>query len=324
MKVSVVIPLYNKVRHIARTINSVLTQTFLDFELIVVDDGSTDKGGDVVRQITDPRLRLITQDNAGVSAARNRGIQEAHTGLVAFLDADDEWLPEFLEIVMGLFKRHPEAGIFATAYRCCDGKKNWHPGYVDCPDAPPGGLLPDYFRSSINSIPVCSSAVMIPKRVLNEIGFFPVGIGRGEDLNTWARIALRYRVAWSPVVGAIYHLSSDNRACVHLPIDLNPNNAFTVSIEDFLRSPNTPLTSRRNIEEYCVKERLNYAIICCLNGQRSLALAHLARTDGSLTLRKKRMFMYCIVWIPVWLIKALIYFKQILHIKHSILRNNSH
>ena len=89
--ISVVIPLYNKEKYIKRAIESVLNQTFQKFEIIVVNDGSTDKSAEIVQNIKDPRIRLINQKNAGVSAARNRGIQEAKYEYIAFLDADDFW-----------------------------------------------------------------------------------------------------------------------------------------------------------------------------------------------------------------------------------------
>lgn len=97
MKVSVIVPLYNKAPWVRRSLESLAAQTFTDFEVIVVDDGSTDGGGEVVANFGDPRIRLVTQSNAGPGAARNRGIAEAKGELVAFLDADDEWLPTFLE-----------------------------------------------------------------------------------------------------------------------------------------------------------------------------------------------------------------------------------
>ncbi len=93
--ISVVIPLYNKEPYIKRAIDSILAQKIQDYEIIVIDDGSTDKSAEVVKSFPDPRIRLIQQENAGVSAARNRGIEEAKAELIAFLDADDEWTPIF-------------------------------------------------------------------------------------------------------------------------------------------------------------------------------------------------------------------------------------
>ncbi len=107
-EVSVVIPLYNKGLYIARALNSVLAQTFQDFEVILVDDGSTDDGAEVIGGVDDPRIQLIQQENLGVSAARNRGIEAARAELVAFLDADDEWLPCFLSKIIDLSDKYPE------------------------------------------------------------------------------------------------------------------------------------------------------------------------------------------------------------------------
>lgn len=103
-KISVVVPLYNKAPYVERTLHSITSQSFGDFEVIVVDDGSTDGGPDIVRALADPRVRLVTQPNMGPGAARNRGISEAQGELLAFLDADDEWLPQFLETGIGLLE----------------------------------------------------------------------------------------------------------------------------------------------------------------------------------------------------------------------------
>jgi len=113
---SIVIPLYNKEATIARAIQSVLNQTVQDFEIVIVNDGSTDKGPDIVSAIKDSRIRLIHQENQGVSAARNKGIAEAKYDLIAFLDADDEWHPQFIEEILNLKSKYPMCDVYATNY----------------------------------------------------------------------------------------------------------------------------------------------------------------------------------------------------------------
>src|SRR5271157_5460413 len=103
MRVSVVIPLYNKAGYITRTLQSVAGQTFEDFETIIVDDGSTDGSGDLAAEFQDGRFRVVRQANAGPGAARNRGIEEARGELIALLDADDVWMPEYLASSLAMF-----------------------------------------------------------------------------------------------------------------------------------------------------------------------------------------------------------------------------
>ncbi|MBN2466018.1 glycosyltransferase family 2 protein [candidate division WOR-3 bacterium] len=221
--ISVAIPLYNKVRHIRRTLDSILGQTHRDFEVIVVNDGSTDGSEKLVEQYADPRIRLITQDNAGEMAARNRGIAEARSDLVAFLDADDEWLPEHLETIARLSANHPDCGMYATGRIAhkqdgCEVKLR----YSEIPRAPWEGVVPNYFR--VNPSPVCSSTSAIWKRVFEDVGYFPgVQFGHrgwnyrsqvGEpsgDVDMWCRVALKYHVAFSTHYGAITYEDTDNR-----------------------------------------------------------------------------------------------------------------
>lgn len=116
--ISVIIPLYNKGKYIVRALDSVFAQTYQDFEVIVVDDGSTDNGLEIVQQYRDSRLRLIRQANAGPGAARNRGLKASKAPFVAFLDADDEWLPEFLEVSVSSLKSQPFCSVsVASHYR---------------------------------------------------------------------------------------------------------------------------------------------------------------------------------------------------------------
>jgi glycosyltransferase involved in cell wall biosynthesis len=111
---SIVIPLYNKEKYIKRAITSVLDQTIQDFEIIVVNDGSTDNSTNIVKSITDNRIKLINQENQGVSVARNTGIENTKNEYIAFLDADDKWEPYFLEEIRKLIEINKSAGLFAT------------------------------------------------------------------------------------------------------------------------------------------------------------------------------------------------------------------
>ena len=115
-KISVVIPLYNKEKSIASTLRTVLNQTFSDYEIVIVNDGSTDYSVAEAGKVQDDRIRLIHQQNAGVSAARNRGIEEAKGELIAFLDADDEWSPEYLFTQYHLYQKYPQCDVFACNY----------------------------------------------------------------------------------------------------------------------------------------------------------------------------------------------------------------
>jgi len=189
--ISVVIPLYNKEKTIERALRSVLAQTFQDFEVIVVDDGSTDQGPQVVSRLADSRIRLVWQANAGVSAARNRGVAEARSEVVAFLDADDEWLPPFLEAIQGLVRANPMAVLFATGYFKQTDDGVCRPVRVEA-----GGGW-DYFQVAADGDPpVHVSAAAVRKSALEAIGGFPVGIRSGEDLLTWARLAAQFSLAY--------------------------------------------------------------------------------------------------------------------------------
>lgn len=116
MKYSVVIPLYNKQRYIKETLKSVLNQTFQDFEILVVDDGSTDESLKEAKKVVSEKIRIIEQENQGVAVARNTGILHAKGEYISFLDADDIWRKNYLETIEGLTKNYTQSDIFVTAY----------------------------------------------------------------------------------------------------------------------------------------------------------------------------------------------------------------
>jgi glycosyltransferase involved in cell wall biosynthesis len=208
--VSVVIALYNKEPYIVRCVRSVLAQTAVDFEVVIVDDGSTDDGGALVAAMADPRIVLIRQENRGRSAARNRGIAAARGSLVAFLDADDEMGPGHLEALLRLRRQFPQAGLYATGYR-----KSFHGQFsldVSLPaaDKPGPTLIENYFALASRGI-VWTGNVAVPRDILQEVGGFAVNETWGEDLDLWGRVALRYPLAYDPAVHNTYHCEAMQR-----------------------------------------------------------------------------------------------------------------
>jgi glycosyltransferase involved in cell wall biosynthesis len=192
--VSVVIPLYNCEQFIRRAIMSVLNQTVRDFELIVVDDGSTDSGYQKVLEIKDSRIKLIRQENQGASVARNNGIEQACSPLVTFLDSDDEWKPDFLEEMRILISKYPDCVLYGAGYETIrfDGvswiSKDLFP--VDW-----SGIIPNYIKV-LSSFPFCTCSVVIKRTTLIEIGGFPVGVKYGQDVATWLRCSLVGKIAY--------------------------------------------------------------------------------------------------------------------------------
>ena len=196
--VSVIIPLYNKVPHIKRALDSVLAQTYQDFEVIVVNDGSTDGSEKTVEEYLDPRIRLVHRvhiNSWGGHAARNLGIAEARADLTAFLDADDEWLPDYLRTIMSLRSRFPGAAAWSTTYYQIsrDGIQMEWEGDVSVVEGDREAGIVDIFAR--NARPFCTDSVVIRKATLVSIGGFPEGVANGGDLDTWYRLAFRFPIA---------------------------------------------------------------------------------------------------------------------------------
>jgi glycosyltransferase involved in cell wall biosynthesis len=214
--VSVIIPLYNKEKYIQRTIDSVLRQTFRNFELIVVDssdDGSTA----IVQKNTDPRIRhIIREKRTFLPVSRNIGASLAQSELIAFIDADDEWTPEHLEALVALSAEFPDAGVYATPYiKLRPDGTAMAMIFANIPRPPWKGYISRYFRTcSRGDVPVCSSSSAVKKNIFSEIhGFDETLIYGGEDQHFWGRIALKYPVAFIWKGPAIYHTEASGRMC---------------------------------------------------------------------------------------------------------------
>ncbi|MEC5384395.1 glycosyltransferase family 2 protein [Uliginosibacterium sp. H3] len=238
--ISVVIPLYNKADSIGRAVESVRNQTVKDWELVVVDDGSHDEGANIVTAFHDPRIRLVAQTNAGVSAARNRGVTEARSEWIAFLDADDYWDPAHIENLVGLIDRFPGSAMYATAYYVVS--ESGASRKIRLRHEGEGGyLMSDYFADVLEvEHPVHSSAVAINRRYFAQIDGFPVGVKAGEDIITWARLACIGTVAYSGKATASY---------VAPPVSAHIR-------DEVIRRPQVPDyvgLSLKSLQESCVK-----------------------------------------------------------------------
>jgi glycosyltransferase involved in cell wall biosynthesis len=205
MSISVVIPLYNKEKYIATTISSVLQQSYSDYEIIVVDDGSSDQSVAIVKSFTDPRIVLVQQPNQGVSKARNTGVDTAKHPIVAFLDADDEWVDTFLETIVGLVTRYPEAGIYGISYFMRDARENRIVPYHN--DLEPGweGLIENYREYYYQKIAVHSSSFAVRKEAFYGVGGFNVGEIMSEDLLFVLKVLRKNKLAYKNVCGVYYN-----------------------------------------------------------------------------------------------------------------------
>ena len=210
---SVVMPLYNKEREILTTVPSVLNQTFTDFELLIINDGSTDLSVQVVEKFDDPRISVVSQENAGVSAARNTGVRLAQSELIVFIDADDLWHPDFLATIIALRNDYPQARWFATGYEIVHPETRRSFSTLRGPAKDfHRGILPNYFGVAVCSDPpVWSSATAVMRDAMQGIGGFPVGIRSGEDLLTWARLAVRHPLAYEARCLAVFRVSGIHR-----------------------------------------------------------------------------------------------------------------
>ena len=181
--ISIIIPVYNKSHYIARTLQSVINQTYKDWEAIVIDDGSTDNSAEIINSITDPRIQFYQQDNYGVSFTRNRGLHMAKGEFIALLDADDEWFPDYLETMMDLTAKHPNYSVFCVAQK--DRPIHTLPDGIS--------IITDYCKYPYI---FWTGSLLIKKEVYNVIGDFKTNVQLGEDSDMWLRISCKYHTVY--------------------------------------------------------------------------------------------------------------------------------
>ena len=195
--ISVVIPVYNKEKFIENTIYSVLNQTLSDFELIIVDDSSTDKSLSIIDSIKDKRIKTYSIKNSGVSKSRNYGVEKSTSNLIAFLDADDLWKNNHLEQLYKLYLENPNCGMYAMSYIKNINFKSYKKSYFGLSNF--SGIIENFFTSSSVDCIASSSSVMIPLNVFKKINGFNENLKKREDTALWIKIALNYKIAFSTI-----------------------------------------------------------------------------------------------------------------------------
>lgn len=202
---SVIIPLYNKQYSIQNTIKSVLCQTFQEFEIIVINDGSTDGSCKQVEEFDDSRIRLIHKINGGVSSARNTGIKEAINEWIVFLDGDDLWENNHLATLHKSIELFPKHKVFCTSFRI-EGRVNVEKSREEY------DIIGDYFVEATKKNFFWTSVACIHKSVFSISGMFNEKLNRGEDLELWARIGKKNEFIRCKLITATYQVLAENRS----------------------------------------------------------------------------------------------------------------
>jgi glycosyltransferase involved in cell wall biosynthesis len=292
--ISVVIPLLNQAPFLQRALDSVWAQTVTDLEILLIDDGSTDAEAALAARYQDPRLRIIPQENRGAAAARNKGLAEARGDLVAFLNPDDAWKPQFLEVILRLRQAFPQAGAYATSYqiKLPEGRE-WRPPGTSPKAESPDLLIIDYYCRGLE-FPISASAVAVSKPAMTEVGGFRAGphlesrakvcglpvVGIvDEDVEAWLRLALRYPIAWSEECQAIYFKDDRKRysqARLFLGEPLLSRTGRHALAIGLVPPDQVPL-----FKEYLAFFQLVAARHCLILGERDKALALLEFARGT-------------------------------------------
>jgi glycosyltransferase involved in cell wall biosynthesis len=206
--ISVIIPNYNQQKYIRDALQSVFTQTHRDFEVIVIDDGSTDESKKIIDEYGD-EVRYIWQENKGLAGARNTGIKAARGEFVAFLDADDIWLPTYLETMQQLIAQHPEGTLYYCGAQCIDNEGNRLPQIVGQPI--PAGTNPEaMYQFLLRSNFLIPSTITVRRDVLLDAGLFDEALRYCEDIDLWLRIAADHVFVGTASSHVLYRIHSSS------------------------------------------------------------------------------------------------------------------
>lgn len=296
-RISVIVPLYNKVKEVERSLKSIFNQTIIEYELLIIDGGSTDGSLEIISPyLKDSRIQLIHQKSKGLPAARNEAIQQAKGELIAFLDADDEWYPDFLETIIRLYKKYPGAGIYATAYERC-AISYCKPSPVKGLPKPWEGYLDSWFGVYVDSgfPPFCPCSVALHRDVFSKAGYFNPASRMSEDVEMWVKVAYHCPIVFTTEIHARYHLFADNKMSLdYYPIEKLPPVVYLESI------PEGELKNHRNYQDILLAMEYMNLVATYFNigaGEKKLA-KELIGTSSSGRWKMRRSGLWVLTRLP--------------------------
>ncbi len=296
---SVIIPLFNKEKYIEATLKSVLKQTFKDFEVIIVDDGSTDDSLKIVSQIKDSKITFIKQENKGVSCARNLGISKANGDYIALLDADDIWLPNHLLELKKLIETFPNAGLYCNNYQVYYTNKVYRPAKFNFDFDKDCLIVNDFFKASIINSVALTSAVGFTREKFNSIGGFNTKLKSAQDTDLWIKLALNYDVAFNPKRTMSYKFYIDNSLSKSKYNDIKYELINNFSEEE---------KENPSLKLYLDINRCAVAIRCKINNEEGLYQKLKSEIDNTNLNFKQKILLNC----PKFIIKILKWFHKVL------------
>lgn len=296
---SVVIPLYNKEDYILDTLNSVLNQEYQNFEVIIVNDGSTDKSLKVVESLVDPRINIFSISNSGAAEARNYGINKSSGIYVALLDADDCWKPNHLAIFFSTINKHPNEFIYCNNYEIkLSDKKVRIPKYYGLTLSNEIYIINDFFKSSLYNSIATSSTVCIRKDLLGDSPY-DKRIKSGQDTDLWIRLALNNAYIFNHTITAVIKKGIENS----LSISDNSNYRFILT-QKYLKEEK----SNESLKKFMDSNRFSVLLKCKYKRDTEKVSILRSQIDTSNLNIKQRIIMN----LPIGILKKLKAIKELL------------
>lgn len=296
---SVIIPVYNKANFIAHTLQSVISQEFKDFEIILINDGSTDNSLDVIQKFEDKRIKIFNQENQGASSARNLGVEKANSKWIALLDADDHWYSNHLLELYKCILKFSDADVVSNAYEIKLSEDYTKSINISREIPNEVVLIKDYFSYSFKDALFWTSTIAFKKECFQEIGGFDINLKTGQDLDLIIRFALNFRLYYNPEVTLKYIRFTEN----NLSIDVNLEEK-----KKYIDKSKIYESDNSSLKKYLDINRYSLALQAKMNRNETLFKQAFSEIDKTNLSSKQKI----LIKLPGFLLKQLKNFQWLL------------